>query len=146
MDMPASRGPTAIEQQAQQSSALAVDEVVVDQILGRMPAQLGKPVGLDGGSGHIEATLAANQGTTPAAHQYERVEFVDGSIYSGTLRNGQPDGLGTCTWADGNVYDGEWRGGLMHGFGTFKCVRKGEEAGVWVGAGFCCLPAAGMCA
>ena len=28
--------------------------------------------------------------------------FVDGSVYTGTLRNGMPDGLGACVWKDGN--------------------------------------------
>eukprot|EP00199_Chlamydomonas_sp_CCMP681_P004155 CAMPEP_0119115256 /NCGR_PEP_ID=MMETSP1180-20130426/50338_1 /TAXON_ID=3052 ORGANISM="Chlamydomonas cf sp, Strain CCMP681" /NCGR_SAMPLE_ID=MMETSP1180 /ASSEMBLY_ACC=CAM_ASM_000741 /LENGTH=78 /DNA_ID=CAMNT_0007104143 /DNA_START=28 /DNA_END=260 /DNA_ORIENTATION=+ len=40
---------------------------------------------------------------------YDTLTFDDSSCYTGTLRVGMPDGLGTCTWADGNEYDGEWR-------------------------------------
>jgi len=45
--------------------------------------------------------------------------FPDGAQYSGTLRGGVPDGLGTCVWPDGSQYDGEWRVGCLHGFGTY---------------------------
>jgi hypothetical protein len=42
---------------------------------------------------------------------------ADGSKYYGTLKNGVPDGLGTCIWPDGNQYDGEWRAGQVRARG-----------------------------
>lgn len=61
----------------------------------------------------------------------DTIVFNDGSKYSGTLKNGVPDGLGTCTWKDGNKYDGEWRAGLMHGFGTYIWTSGQRYDGEW---------------
>lgn len=32
---------------------------------------------------------------------YDTLVFDDGSVYTGTLKGGVPDGLGTCTWQVG---------------------------------------------
>lgn len=55
----------------------------------------------------------------------------DGSRYTGTLKNGLPNGLGTCVWSNGSQYDGEWRDGLMHGFGTYVWSTGQRYDGEW---------------
>lgn len=61
----------------------------------------------------------------------DTIIFNDSSKYVGTLKNGVPSGLGTCTWADRNQYDGEWRQGLMHGFGTYTWTSGQRYDGEW---------------
>lgn len=61
----------------------------------------------------------------------DTIVFNDGSKYTGTLKNGVPDGLGSCTWVDGNQYDGEWRIGVMHGFGTYLWTSGQRYDGEW---------------
>ncbi len=51
--------------------------------------------------------------------------------YYGTLKNGVPEGLGSCLWPDGAKYDGEWRAGLMHGFGTYVWKSGQRFDGEW---------------
>ncbi len=79
------------------------------------------PAGVRQAAGHDGAEAAT----------YETILFEDGSQYTGTLRAGLPDGLGTCTWTDGNTYDGEWRGGVMHGFGTYLWASGQRYDGEW---------------
>ena len=62
---------------------------------------------------------------------YDRIVFEDGSTFTGTLKNGVPDGLGTCTWKDGNKYDGEWKAGVMHGVGTYIWTSGQRYDGEW---------------
>jgi hypothetical protein len=58
-------------------------------------------------------------GTARPADSHQHLLLVHAARYYGTLRNGCPEGLGSCLWSDGAKYDGEWRVGLMHGFGTY---------------------------
>ncbi|GFH05983.1 PIPK domain-containing protein [Haematococcus lacustris] len=62
---------------------------------------------------------------------YDTVLFDDGSVYTGTLKGGVPDGLGTCTWKDGNQYDGAWKAGVMSGFGTYVWTSGQRYDGEW---------------
>lgn len=64
-------------------------------------------------------------------YKVSRLEFADKSIYEGTLKNGKPEGLGTCVWCDGNRYDGEWKNGLMHGVGTYVWLSGQRYDGEW---------------
>jgi hypothetical protein len=43
----------------------------------------------------------------------------EGVTYVGEVRNGQPHGQGTLTWASGAEYVGEFKDGKMHGQGIF---------------------------
>ncbi len=70
-------------------------------------------------------------GAQDAGAHYDTIVFDDGSMYTGTVRAGLPDGLGTCAWKDGNRYDGEWRQGLMHGFGTYIWTSGQRYDGEW---------------
>jgi 1-phosphatidylinositol-4-phosphate 5-kinase len=85
-----------------------------------MPGSINRHSDLD--AGEAEAALAPT---------YDTLHFEDGSLYTGTVRGGLPDGLGSCTWPDGNAYDGEWRAGCMHGFGTFTWATGERYDGEW---------------
>jgi hypothetical protein len=75
----------------------------------------------------------ADVGTTPAMEHFSVGNFTgpDESRYYGTLKNGVPEGLGSCSWGDGAKYDGEWRAGLMHGFGTYVWKSGQRFDGEW---------------
>ena len=52
-------------------------------------------------------SFCANAGQ-PEDRTVGTVAFNDGSTYTGTIRNGLPDGLGTCIWKDGNKASVTW--------------------------------------
>jgi hypothetical protein len=55
-------------------------------------------------------------------------------VYTGSFRNGYPNGKGTYTWGTGNTYKGEWNMGLREGNGVFTGKIYGRDtvlAGVW---------------
>ena len=39
----------------------------------------------------------------------ERIEFEDGSVYVGEVKDGAPHGRGTITWPDGGKAEGEFK-------------------------------------
>lgn len=46
--------------------------------------------------------------------------FANGDKYTGSYRNGKPDGIGTYSWEDGSYYEGSFKNGLKHGKGKWK--------------------------
>ena len=38
--------------------------------------------------------------------------------YTGTIKNGAPEGNGIMKFANGDIYDGEWKEGKKNGFGV----------------------------
>ena len=50
----------------------------------------------------------------------ETINYSNGDIYVGELRDGQRSGHGTYTYANGDVYVGEFRGGQRNGQGTYS--------------------------
>jgi len=59
------------------------------------------------------------------------LKYVDGNVYTGTLKDGKPHGHGTCTRANGDEYVGEWKAGKMHGHGTYTRANRGSYVGEW---------------
>lgn len=55
----------------------------------------------------------------------------DGSVYEGELKNGEPHGQGTFTWADGDKYVGEFMDDLPRGQGTYTCANGEVLTGKW---------------
>ena len=49
----------------------------------------------------------------------ERIEFEDGSVYVGEVKDGKRHGRGTYTYSDGEKYEGEWKDGKEEGRGTY---------------------------
>ncbi|VBB05334.1 morn motif [Lucifera butyrica] len=56
----------------------------------------------------------------------------DGSKYTGSLVNGQPDGKGAECYPDGGRYDGEFRRGLRQGSGTMVWPNGDRYTGHWL--------------
>ena len=49
-----------------------------------------------------------------------QITFSNGDTYSGTVKDGIPNGFGTYQWsASGNRYVGDWAAGTMNGPGTY---------------------------
>jgi hypothetical protein len=53
------------------------------------------------------------------------------SEYSGTFRDGRPNGLGKVTSLDGAVYSGEMKDGQPHGQGTYEKPQVYRYDGAW---------------
>ena len=58
--------------------------------------------------------------------------FKEGSAkYVGDFQNGQPHGMGICTYANGDRYRGEWADGAFMGSGTLYLHDGTEVTGFW---------------
>ena len=61
------------------------------------------------------------------------INYPNGGIYVGEVRNDQPNGQGTYTFASGSIYVGEFRDGQRNGQGTFTWGPGDFEGDVYVG-------------
>ena len=48
------------------------------------------------------------------------INFEDGSVYTGQLKKGVPNGQGTLIYSDTSTYTGQFKDGLPHGTGRFE--------------------------
>ena len=60
----------------------------------------------------------------------QKVLFIDGCTYSGSVYNDKPSGRGRLS-SEELVYEGEWRNGLRHGYGTETCTNGEKYVGQW---------------
>jgi hypothetical protein len=51
------------------------------------------------------------------------LRFTSGSVYTGPVRNGKPEGAGSWRRPDGSSYEGEFKDGLPSGHGTLTSER-----------------------
>lgn len=93
--------------------------------------------GVRAGEGHLECsnghTVQGQFSNNVPVHA--RVDFTDGSSYTGGLRDELFDGLGEYRSVNGVVYSGGWRHGRRHGEG-----RMDEGDSSWTGAWAADLP------
>ncbi|MED5385514.1 MAG: hypothetical protein VYA28_02685 [Pseudomonadota bacterium] len=61
----------------------------------------------------------------------ETINYANGDVYVGEVRNGELNGQGTYTNVDGDVYVGEFRNGQYNGQGTFTFVDGRVSRGIW---------------
>lgn len=61
-----------------------------------------------------------------------KIEFTDGRLYQGALRNGRKHGIGTHTWADGLHYEGNWVDDVQTGRGKLVFVNGDSYEGDFV--------------
>jgi hypothetical protein len=59
------------------------------------------------------------------------MQFCDGQVYSGSVRNGLRCGVGHNTWADGQEYKGEWLNNSRNGRGTHSWKDGRTVTGDW---------------
>jgi len=64
--------------------------------------------------------------------EVEEFALTDGSVYSGQLLRGVPDGDGLKAWPDGKRYQGEFQGGSAHGTGTCFLADGSKYVGPWM--------------
>ena len=60
-----------------------------------------------------------------------RLQFADGQVYLGDVRNGIRAGHGRNTWPDGQDYVGEWKSNSRNGRGTHVWPDGRKVSGQW---------------
>jgi len=60
------------------------------------------------------------------------IEYKDGSIYVGMVKNGKRHGHGQQTWPDGAQYIGSWENDMTNGKGRFKYPDGDIYEGNWI--------------
>jgi len=75
----------------------------------------------------------------PRRHQKQRGEAEEdgnrilGGIYTGWLNlEGNPEGYGTLRIVDGSIYTGSWRNGRKNGFGVYTSIDGALFSGPWM--------------
>ncbi|CAJ1375020.1 unnamed protein product [Effrenium voratum] len=67
---------------------------------------------------------------------YKELQLPDGSLYSGQLENGDPQGVGKMIWPDGRTFRGKWLRGQPHGHGVMCSMAPQDmEYDTWVYCG-----------
>ena len=59
----------------------------------------------------------------------ERIEYSNGDVYEGEVRNGKAHGLGKVTYARGDIYEGDFSDDKKNGFGRYTFGLKAVNAG-----------------
>ena len=57
----------------------------------------------------------------------ETINYPNGDIYKGEIKDGKKHGQGTLTKDDGSKYVGEWKNGETHGLGTYIYANGDTE-------------------
>lgn len=80
----------------------------------------------DGKTYALEASFAAGQ-----VQSEGKLRYPDGAAYTGTVRNGVPDGQGYVRYADGGQYEGGFRMGQREGTGESLYTNGDDYKGQW---------------
>ena len=82
----------------------------------------------NGGAAGVNAVASASGGT----NAQQTIVSPDGTVYTGEVKNGKPEGWGTVTDAKGSYQKGEWRNGMAYRV-TGTCVLPDgtKEEGTW---------------
>ncbi len=67
-------------------------------------------------------TSTAARGEALKKQKSGTLNFEDGSVYTGQLKKGVPNGQGTLIYSDTSTYTGQFKDGLPHGTGRFEDV------------------------
>lgn len=70
--------------------------------------------------------------SAPVKNGNEQIAYADGTVYSGDIRNGMPEGRGTCKWSNGDTYTGGFSNGTMNGQGTYVWANGEKYTGAFV--------------
>lgn len=63
------------------------------------------------------------------SNDIQTIRAPDGTVYTGEVVNGAPNGKGKATYADGGTYEGSWKDGYWHGHGTRITAKKFKYVG-----------------
>lgn len=124
--------PAALELQAKQ----LYDDYAIKQLEMGVPSilewdQLGEAT---------KNEFRAQVGGTQDQKVEGQLNYEDGEIYTGEIKNGLPNGQGTFTWTDGDTYVGGFKDGAQDGQGTYTFANGdsyigGFKNGVYHGEG-----------
>lgn len=65
-------------------------------------------------------TSEAAKGAALKKEKTGTITFEDGSVYTGQLKKGEPNGQGTLIYSDTSTYTGQFKDGKPHGTGRFE--------------------------
>lgn len=65
-------------------------------------------------------TSEAAKGAALKKEKSGTITFEDGSVYTGQLKKGEPNGQGTLIYSDTSTYTGQFKNGKPHGVGRFE--------------------------
>eukprot|EP00953_Heterococcus_sp_UTEX-ZZ885_P003457 2386-Heterococcus_DN1.PRE.5 len=118
-------GGTAEQQQSEDTAALNLRVLPA-------AAATAQPADTDPTSNHDNNNIAlAGDATKPK--QTQTLTLGNGSTYIGTVKCGQPHGIGTEQMPDGSTYTGNWLNGVKQGQGTLVIVRNSIILSTYVG-------------
>ena len=83
-----------------------------------------------GYQGTASALADCRQGCNDGPGRYT---YPDGTIFTGTIRAGQPNGNGTIRYADGNIYHGQYTNHRQEGLGVMYYTDGEVQGGLWRG-------------
>lgn len=79
----------------------------------------------------VEKTSTPQISSSPEGLIYRvGMSFSDG-VYTGGTKNGQPHGIGTCSYKNGDVYEGEWKEGKKERTGKYTWKNGDIYEGEW---------------
>ena len=61
----------------------------------------------------------------------ERIEYKNGSVYVGKVKDGKMNGRGTYTFSNGSKYEGEYKDGKSDGRGEYTHSDGSKYEGEW---------------
>jgi len=82
--------------------------------------------------GPIDGIMIKNSCSKKEAACEGTCEWIDGRVYTGEFKHGQPDGWGRLTWKDGATYEGQFSKGQRHGKGEQTLLNRDRYIGEWV--------------
>ncbi|SDD96866.1 hypothetical protein [Sporomusa acidovorans] len=74
----------------------------------------------------------ATRSSAPVAERVKDFALKNGSLYTGTLADGLPDGQGVMLYPDGGKYEGAFRKGLRQGEGVMTWANGDCYRGHWL--------------
>ncbi|MGE5416835.1 MAG: MORN repeat-containing protein [Acidobacteriota bacterium] len=87
----------------------------------------------DNSASVIDPNMTSAVSTAPSIQNGKvQITYADGTVYSGVIRNGKPEGAGTCQWSNGDSYSGQFADGVMNGQGSYRWADGEKYIGAFV--------------
>ena len=61
----------------------------------------------------------------------KKIQYPDGRVYEGQVKNKQPNGVGTMRYPDGTIYTGDWVDGKRQGKGEIHLSGSMISSNYW---------------
>lgn len=91
------------------------------------PSSIPDCIGARDGKAHLpDGSVYTGSYRNGLMHGKGRLEWPNGNVYEGGFRDGLANGRGRLTMSNGDRYEGEFHGGQMHGKGTLH-YRNGDR-------------------